>query len=139
MRNILLYIQEDQVDPVLDAGDIGCGQTSFAGMAKVGNRVFVASKSSGELSVVGEIPIAEAYEDDNHPYGWKFRVRALEGQSIRYSTPVKLRDVMEKLSILRGKGDVWGQIRNARWLTDEDASLLNSLGGQGSPPSSSEK
>ena len=55
MANILLYIQEDQIDPVIEEGDVGSGQKTFGGMVNDGDRVFIASKYEGDLSIVGEI------------------------------------------------------------------------------------
>ena len=128
MANILLYIQEDQIDPVMEEGDVGSGQKNFGGTVNDRDRVFIASKYEGDLSIVGEIPVLERYVDENHPHGWKYRVRSSEGEAVRYKRPVRLKEVRTKLSILRGKGNLWSQIRNARWLTDEDAELLSKLG-----------
>ena len=57
MANLLLYIQEGQVQTVMEKGEIGSEQTSFRGMAKPGVRVFVASKYRGEFSVVGKFVV----------------------------------------------------------------------------------
>ncbi len=128
MAGVLLYIKEDQVDWVFENEDIGSGSSSFRGMAKEGNRIFVASKSKGELAVVGEIPVSRSYEEVGHPKGWKFRATADEGTSVRYPEPVKLASVKDELSILRSTTDIWRQIQYPRWLSPEDADLLSRLG-----------
>lgn len=127
MANLLLFIQEEQVHAVMEKADIGTGQTSFRGMAKPGNRIFVASNFRGELCVVGEGEVAETYEEESHPEGWKYRAR-FEGGAIPYEVPVPLKDFKEKLSILRHSDIVSNAIRFCRWLTEEDAELLSLLG-----------
>ncbi len=128
MSSILLYIQGDQVEGVFEREDVGSGQTSFAGLAEVGNRVYVASEQGKGLCIVGEIPVDEKYVDEGYQRGWKYRVRATKGTSIRYGIPVQLKVVKDELSFLRGKGSIWNQVRNARRLPDEDAALLSRLG-----------
>lgn len=128
MNDVLLYVKEDQIDGVFENEDVGSGSPSFKGMATRGNRVFVATKAGGELAVVGEVPVSKVYEKSDHPEGWIFRVAAEKGTSIRYPNPVPLARVNDKLSILKGSGDIWRQIRYPRWLTPEDSGLLSQLG-----------
>src|SRR2546427_8740928 len=109
MTGVLLRIKEDQVDSVFENQDIGSGSPTFKGMAKEGNRVFVASKSGGRLAVVGEIPVSKVYEEADHPRGLEFRVTANGGTSVRYAEPVSLARVKDELSILRGTSDIWRQ------------------------------
>jgi hypothetical protein len=128
MSGVLLYIKEDQVDWVFENEDIGSRSSAFKGMAKEGDRVFVASKSEGELAVVGEIPVSKVYEAANHPRGWEFRISANRGTSVRYREPVSLSRVRGELSILKGASEIWRQIRYPRWLTPEDSELISRLG-----------
>ena len=91
--------------------------------------MFVAGKARGERCVGGGIAVAETDVEDRHPKGWKDRARSVGG-AIPYEVPVPLKDIKEKLSILRHSDNVWNAIRNCRWLTEEDAELLSLLGSR---------
>ncbi len=116
------------MDGVFEREDVGSGQTSFPGLVEVGDRIYVASEQGSGVCIVGEIPVSEKYDDQTYQHGWKHRVRATKGTSLRYSVPVQLKAVRDELSLLRGKGSIWNQVRNVRRLEDEDADLLSRLG-----------
>jgi len=128
MRGLFFYIKRDEVDWVFENEDIGSRSTSFKGMAQPGTCIFVASESPVGLAIVGEIPVWKVYEELDNPKGWKFRVAAQKGTSVRYSAPVALEAIKEQLSFTRGSTNISRKIRYPRWLTPQDMDLLSRLG-----------
>jgi len=90
--------------------------------------VFVVSKTRKGIAVIGEIPIAETYEDPEHRWGWRYRVKAVERGAKRYLEPVVLDDLGDELELLRRIGKAWPSVRYPMHLPRGDAEIIARLG-----------